>query len=116
LLALLLAALPAGAAVSKPKPPHQTEAEGAAQLERFAQTFHTPAEWRQRAAQNRQGILAGANLVPLPTRTPLNPIIRGPSRRSKGGRRSTRRCCRPKPRPPSTNDAHRADSRMVERD
>jgi len=79
LLSVLLAtlALPAFAAEPKPKPPQQTEAEGAAQLERFAQTFHTQDEWLQRAARNRQGILAGAKLLPLPARTPLNPILRG---------------------------------------
>ena len=78
-LAVLWAALalPGGAAEARPKPPHQTEADAAAQLERFARTFQTKDEWLQRAARNRQGILTGANLVPLPARTPLNPIVRG---------------------------------------
>ena len=73
----LLAALTAPAAETAPKPPHQTEAAAVAQLERFSQTFHTKEEWQQRAARNRKGILAGANLDPLPARTPLNPIVRG---------------------------------------
>lgn len=65
------------AAEAVPKPPHQTEAAAAAQLAAFAQTFHTPEEWQARAARNRRGILAGANLDPLPARNPLRPIVRG---------------------------------------
>ena len=65
------------AAEEKPNPPHQTEADAAAQLQRFAGTFHTQAEWLARAERNRQGMLAGARLDPLPARTPLNPILRG---------------------------------------
>lgn len=76
-LAPLLALSPLLFAESAPKPPHQTEAAAAAQLERFAQTFSTAAEWQARTARNRQGILTGANLDPLPARTPLNPIVRG---------------------------------------
>lgn len=48
-----------------------------AQLARFASTFSTKEEWQARAVKNRAGILAGANLNPLPARTPLNAIIRG---------------------------------------
>ena len=77
LLAILLAVPAVRAAEAKPKPPHQTEAEAVAQLARFTGTFHTREEWQARAARNREGILAGANLVPLPARTPLNPVIRG---------------------------------------
>jgi hypothetical protein len=76
-LAALLPALSTLAAESTPKPPHQTEAAAVAQLQRFAQSFHTQAEWQARALRNRQGILAGANLDPLPVRTPLKPIVRG---------------------------------------
>jgi hypothetical protein len=73
----LLLTLPAPAAENRLPPPHQTEAEAVAQLDRFARTFSTKEEWLARAARNRQGILRGANLDPLPARTPLNPIIRG---------------------------------------
>ena len=50
----------------------QSEAEARAQLERFAQTFHTREQWEQRRSNNRKGILRGARLWPLPRRTPLN--------------------------------------------
>lgn len=76
-LAVTFGTLSLRAAEARPKPPHQTEAEAAAQLARFAQTFSTQAEWQARAERNRRGILAGANLAPLPARTPLNPIVRG---------------------------------------
>jgi hypothetical protein len=76
-LAVFLAALSTPAAEVAPKPPHQTEAAAVTQLARFADTFHTKEEWQARAARNRRGILAGANLSPLPSRTPFNPIIRG---------------------------------------
>jgi hypothetical protein len=76
-LAWLLAASLGHGAETTPKPPHQTEAAAVAQLARFAETFHTKEEWQARAERNRRGILAGANLAPLPARTPLNPILRG---------------------------------------
>lgn len=53
----------------------QTEAQAVEQLARFAQTCSTAAEWQARAQTIRQGILRGAGLIPLPKKTPLNPII-----------------------------------------
>jgi len=75
--AILLIALATAAAGAKSNHPQQTEGQGRAQLERFARTFDTAEEWRARAARNREGILRGAGLWPLPARCPLHPIIRG---------------------------------------
>ena len=61
--------------------PHQTEGAARAQLERFARTFQTVEEWQARAKRNREGILRGANLHPLPAKCPLNPVIRGKQER-----------------------------------
>lgn len=52
--------------------PKIPEEAGAANLEAFAKTFSTLDEWRERAKRNREGILKGAGLVPLPERSPLN--------------------------------------------
>ena len=52
-----------------PKIPEQ---EGADNLKAFGKTFSTLEEWQARAKLNREGILKGAGLVPLPKRTPLN--------------------------------------------
>ncbi|MEZ6124235.1 MAG: hypothetical protein R3C49_13820 [Planctomycetaceae bacterium] len=54
---------------------YQSEADAVRQLERFASTYSTKAEWEARAARIRKQILTGAGLVPLPARTPLNSII-----------------------------------------
>ena len=55
---------------------YQTEDEAVRQLERLAATWTTQKDWKARANQIRQQILAGAKLNPLPDRTPLNTIIR----------------------------------------
>ncbi|MBN1816136.1 MAG: acetylxylan esterase [Sedimentisphaerales bacterium] len=55
---------------------YQSEAQAVGQLERFAQTYHTLNEWKDRAANIRRGILRGAGLDPMPLKTPLNPIVR----------------------------------------
>ncbi len=57
-------------------PARAGEEEGEIQLKKFAATYSTLDEWKARAASIRQGILRGANLDPLPTRCPLNPIVR----------------------------------------
>jgi hypothetical protein len=57
--------------------PRLTEEEGKAQLESFAKTWHTRAEWEARAKNIREGILREAHLAPLPARSPLKPIIWG---------------------------------------
>ena len=49
---------------------------GAVELERFAQEFATAAQWRQRAARVRQGMLRGIQLAP-PPQGALNPLIHG---------------------------------------
>ena len=55
---------------------YQSEAEAVQQLERFAKTYHTLGEWKERAANIRQCILRGAGLDPMPPKTSLNPIFR----------------------------------------
>ena len=69
------------AAHAKSDHPHQTEDEARAQLARFAETFQTGDQWKARATRNREGILRGANLWPLPAKCPLNPVIRGKQQR-----------------------------------
>jgi hypothetical protein len=48
--------------------------KGEIDLNRIGSLYSTQAEWEARAATIRQGILKGAELVPLPTRTPLNAV------------------------------------------
>jgi dipeptidyl aminopeptidase/acylaminoacyl peptidase len=55
---------------------YQTEAEAVRQLERFAASYSTLEQWKARASKIRRQILTGAELWPLPERTPLNPIVR----------------------------------------
>lgn len=54
---------------------YQTEVEAIRQLERFASTWSTLPEWKERAARIRRQILTGAELWPLPERTPLHATI-----------------------------------------
>jgi uncharacterized protein len=53
-----------------------TEAQGKQELANFAKTYSTKAEWEKRADNIRKNILIGAELYPLPPKTPLKPIIR----------------------------------------
>ena len=53
--------------------PKIPEEEGANNLKAFGKTFSNLEEWQARAKLNREGILKGAGLVPLPKRTPLHP-------------------------------------------
>jgi hypothetical protein len=55
---------------------YQTEEEAKEQLARFAQSYSTLEQWKARAEQIREGILRGAELLPLPKKCPLKPIIR----------------------------------------
>ena len=55
-------------------PARVDDAGGAAQLERFAQECATAAQWRQRAARVREGMLRGMQLAP-PPKAPLDPVI-----------------------------------------
>jgi len=52
-----------------------SEEEAKAQLARFVKTYSNLAEWKERAKRVREGILRGAELLPLPKKCPLNPII-----------------------------------------
>jgi uncharacterized protein len=67
---------------TKPKNPwlcqgaYYTEAEGREKLAEFARTYSDRAGWEQRAENVRKGILRGADLDPLPERTPLEPVWR----------------------------------------
>jgi dienelactone hydrolase len=54
---------------------YQTEEQAKAQLARFAQTYSNRAEWQERARVIRESILRGAELLPLPEKCPLKPII-----------------------------------------
>ena len=51
------------------------EAQAVKNLAAFAATYSDQASWEERASLLRKGILAGAALDPLPTRTPSNPVI-----------------------------------------
>jgi uncharacterized protein len=68
---------------TKPKNPwlcqgaFYTEAQGREKLAEYARTYSDRAGWEKRAGTIRQGILRGADLDPLPERTPLKPILRG---------------------------------------
>jgi uncharacterized protein len=53
-----------------------TEAQGREKLAEFARTYSDRAGWEKRAENIREGILRGADLDPLPERTPLKPILR----------------------------------------
>ena len=52
-----------------------SEEEGRQQLSEFAATYSNKDEWEARARGIRQGILRGMELLPLPEKSPLNPII-----------------------------------------
>ncbi len=49
--------------------------KGEIDLQKISSLYSTQAEWEARAATIRQGILKGAELAPLPTRTPLNATV-----------------------------------------
>ena len=72
------AALAVGAEEDKPvlcQGNYQTEEQAKEQLARFAKTYSDLNGWKARAENIRKGILRGAELLPLPKKTPLNPII-----------------------------------------
>ena len=54
---------------------YQTEEEAKEQLAKFAKTYSTLEQWKARAERIREGILRGAELLPLPKKCPLKPII-----------------------------------------
>jgi hypothetical protein len=53
-----------------------TEEQAKEELARFAKSYSNLEQWKARAAGIREGILRGAELLPLPKKCPLNPIIR----------------------------------------
>ena len=54
---------------------YQTEAQAKEQLAKFAKCYTGLDAWKARAQGIREGILRGAELLALPEKTPLNPII-----------------------------------------
>ncbi len=54
---------------------YQTVEQAKEQLARFAGTYSTQAEWQQRAQRIREGIVRGAELMPMPKKCPLSPVI-----------------------------------------
>ena len=53
-----------------------TEEQGAAELKKLESMYSSREQWEPRKQMLKENILKGMNLSPLPTRTPLNPIIR----------------------------------------
>ena len=51
----------------------QSPQEARAELKQFKKSYSDLAEWKKRKKNIRQGILQGAGLSKLPSRTPLNP-------------------------------------------
>ncbi|MHC4068186.1 MAG: alpha/beta hydrolase family protein [Planctomycetota bacterium] len=53
---------------------YQSQQDAKKQLDEFAKTYSNLDQWKARARSIRQGILRGAELYPLPNRSPLNPV------------------------------------------
>ena len=54
---------------------YHSEEAAKEQLAKFAQSYSNLAEWKKRAKRIREGILCGAELLPMPKKCDLNPII-----------------------------------------
>jgi len=54
---------------------YHSEEAAKEQLAKFAQSYSNLAEWKARAKRIRRGILRGAELLPLPRKRALNPIV-----------------------------------------
>ena len=52
-----------------------TEEQGAVELKKLESMYSSREQWEPRKQMLKENILKGMNLSPLPTRTPLNPII-----------------------------------------
>jgi hypothetical protein len=81
-LCLVLCSYPLLAQEKKEKPApilcrgnYHSEADAVEQLARMAATYSNQQEWLERAAKLKKQILVGANLDPLPPRTPLNAVV-----------------------------------------
>lgn len=59
-----------------------TPEEGKADLAERAKEYQDQDSWQKKASLIRQGILAGADLSPLPAKTPLNAIRHSPKKRN----------------------------------
>ena len=54
---------------------YQSEEAAKEQLAKFARSYSNKAQWKARAERIREGILRGVELLPMPEKTPLKPII-----------------------------------------
>jgi len=54
---------------------YQSEEAAKEQLAKFAQSYSNLEQWKARAERIREGILRGTELLPLPEKCPLKPII-----------------------------------------
>jgi len=54
---------------------YHSEQAAKEQLARFAESYSNLEQWKQRAQRIREGILRGAELLPLPDKCALNPIV-----------------------------------------
>jgi len=54
---------------------YHSEQAAKEQLAKFARSYSSLTEWKARAEQIREGILRGAELLPMPKKCALNPII-----------------------------------------
>jgi dienelactone hydrolase len=59
---------------------YHSEAAAKEQLAKFARSYSNLAEWKARAKRIRKAILRGAELLPMPEKCALNPIIRSKRR------------------------------------
>jgi len=79
MLVLSLSLIPAqGVGIKEPElcqGNYHTEEAAKEQLAKFARSYSNLRQWKARAEQIRKGILRGAELLPLPEKCPLNPII-----------------------------------------
>ena len=89
LISILLVLLLLGCKNTKEQAPvlrqgqYYTHEEGKAELDKLKSMYSNKAEWEERKQLLREAILSGANLSPLPERTPLNAVIN--SKRIKDG-------------------------------
>jgi len=79
LLVLGLSPIPAqGAEEKKPQlcqGNYHSEEAAKEQLAKFTQSYSNQEQWKARAEQVREGILRGTELLPLPEKCPLKPVI-----------------------------------------
>ncbi|MCK4293649.1 MAG: acetylxylan esterase, partial [Planctomycetes bacterium] len=54
---------------------YQSQEDAKKQLAKFARSYSNLRQWKKRAENIREAILRGAELLPYPEKTPLNPII-----------------------------------------